>query len=123
MVTLASATGFELPTIDTVSVTATGGLELKFAVPHFSYLEVWGNERSIWDARILSPARLSKFELGEAFSVKTEYERLPNADAVFNLELALKLLRETGGGTAGAGDRRAPLPSPGSGSSTSGSGF
>ena len=46
-----------------------------------------------------------------------------NADAVYDLELALKLLRETGGGTAGGGDRRAPLPSPGSGSSTSGSGF
>ena len=46
-----------------------------------------------------------------------------NADAVYDLELALKLLRETGGGTAGSGDRRAPLPSPGSGSSTSGSGF
>ena len=46
-----------------------------------------------------------------------------NADAVYDLELALKLLRETGGGTAGGGDRRAPLPSPGSGSSSSGSGF
>jgi hypothetical protein len=46
-----------------------------------------------------------------------------NADAIYNLELALKLLRETGGGTAGGGDRRAPLPSPGSGSSSSGSGF
>jgi hypothetical protein len=46
-----------------------------------------------------------------------------NADALFDLELALKLLRETGGGTAGSGDRRAPLPSPGSGSSSSGSGF
>ena len=46
-----------------------------------------------------------------------------NADAIYDLELALKLLRETGGGTAGGGDRRAPLPSPGSGSSSSGSGF
>ena len=46
-----------------------------------------------------------------------------NADAIYDLELALKLLRETGGGTAGGGDRRAPLPSPGSGSSTSGTGF
>ncbi len=46
-----------------------------------------------------------------------------NAEAVFDLELALKLLRETGSGTAGEGDRRAPLPSPGAGSSTSGSGF
>ena len=36
-------------------------------------------------------------------------------DAIYDLELALKLLRETGGGTAGGGDRRAPLPSPGSG--------
>jgi hypothetical protein len=46
-----------------------------------------------------------------------------NADAVFDLELALKLLRETGGGTAGDSDRRAPLPSPGAGASSSGSGF
>jgi hypothetical protein len=46
-----------------------------------------------------------------------------NADALFDLELALKLLRETGGGVGGSGDRRAPLPSPGSGSSSSGSGF
>jgi hypothetical protein len=46
-----------------------------------------------------------------------------NSDAMYDLELALKLLRETGGGTAGSGDRRAPLPSPGSGSSSSGSGF
>ena len=58
----------------------------------------------------------------EQFQRAAELDRT-NADAVFNLELALKLLRETGGGTAGAGDRRAPLPSPGSGSSTSGSGF
>jgi len=46
-----------------------------------------------------------------------------NADAMYDLELALKLLRVTGGGAAGGGDRRAPLPSPGSGSSTAGSGF
>jgi hypothetical protein len=46
-----------------------------------------------------------------------------NSDAIYDLELALKLLRETGGGTAGGGDRRAPLPSPGSGSSSAGSGF
>ena len=46
-----------------------------------------------------------------------------NGDAIYDLELALKLLRETGGGTAGGGDRRAPLPSPGSGSSTAGTGF
>jgi hypothetical protein len=58
----------------------------------------------------------------EQFQRAAELDRT-NADAVFNLELALKLLRETGGGTAGSGDRRAPLPSPGSGSSSSGSGF
>lgn len=46
-----------------------------------------------------------------------------NADALYDLELALKLLRETGGGTGGSGDRRAPLPAPGAGSSTSGTGF
>lgn len=58
----------------------------------------------------------------EQFQRAAELDRT-NADAVFNLELALKLLRETGGGSAGTGDRRAPLPSPGSGSSSSGSGF
>ena len=62
-------------------------------------------------------------ELLEGFRARAGELDRTNADAVFNLELALKLLRETGGGTAGAGDRRAPLPSPGSGSSTSGSGF
>lgn len=58
----------------------------------------------------------------EQFQRAAELDRA-NADAVFDLELALKLLRETGGGTAGEGDRRAPLPSPGAGSSTSGTGF
>ena len=46
-----------------------------------------------------------------------------NEDAIYDLELALKLLRASGEGEQGAGDRRAPLPSPGAGSSTSGSGF
>lgn len=58
----------------------------------------------------------------EQFQRAAELDR-SNTDAVFNLELALKILRETGGGTGGTGDRRAPLPSPGSGSSSSGSGF
>jgi len=44
-------------------------------------------------------------------------------DAVFDLELSLKLLRLTGQGPQGQGDTRAPLPSPGAGASTSGSGF
>jgi hypothetical protein len=46
-----------------------------------------------------------------------------NDDAVFDLELSLKLLRLTGQGPQGQGDTRAPLPSPGAGASTSGSGF
>ena len=46
-----------------------------------------------------------------------------NETAVYNLELALKLLRASGSGVAGSGDTRSPLPSPGAGSATSGSGF
>lgn len=46
-----------------------------------------------------------------------------NETAVYDLELALKLLRASGSDPAGSGDTRAPLPSPGAGSATSGSGF
>jgi hypothetical protein len=46
-----------------------------------------------------------------------------NETAVYDLELALKLLRASGSGVAGSGDTRSPLPSPGAGSATSGSGF
>jgi hypothetical protein len=46
-----------------------------------------------------------------------------NDDAVFDLELSLKLLRLTGEGAQGGGDARSPLPAPGAGASTSGSGF
>jgi hypothetical protein len=46
-----------------------------------------------------------------------------NGTAVYDLELALKLLRASGSGVAGSGDTRSPLPSPGAGSATSGSGF
>ncbi|HEX3290249.1 MAG TPA: hypothetical protein VHR46_02565 [Gaiella sp.] len=46
-----------------------------------------------------------------------------NDTAVYDLELALKLLRASGSGVAGSGDTRSPLPSPGAGSATSGSGF
>jgi hypothetical protein len=46
-----------------------------------------------------------------------------NQTAVYDLELALKLLRASGSGVAGSGDTRSPLPSPGAGSATSGSGF
>ena len=45
-----------------------------------------------------------------------------NDTAIYDLELALKLLR-AGGALAGRGDTRAPLPSPGAGSATSGAGF
>ena len=43
--------------------------------------------------------------------------------AMYDLELALKLLRASGSGVAGSGDTRAPLPAPGAGSATSGGGF
>jgi hypothetical protein len=46
-----------------------------------------------------------------------------NDTAIYDLELALKLLRAGGSGVAGRGDTRAPLPSPGAGSATSGGGF
>ena len=46
-----------------------------------------------------------------------------NDTAIYDLELALKLLRAGGAGVAGRGDTRAPLPSPGAGSATSGAGF
>ncbi len=46
-----------------------------------------------------------------------------NDDAVYNLELALKLLRRGGSDPGGGGQGRAPLPSPGAGAATSGSGF
>ncbi len=46
-----------------------------------------------------------------------------NDDAVYNLELALKLLRRGGSDAGGGGQGRAPLPSAGAGAATSGSGF
>jgi hypothetical protein len=46
-----------------------------------------------------------------------------NDTAVYDLELALKLLRASGNGVAGSGDTRSPLPSPGAGSATTGTGF
>ena len=46
-----------------------------------------------------------------------------NDTAIYDLELALKLLRAAAPGVAGSGDTRSPLPSPGAGSATSGAGF
>ena len=46
-----------------------------------------------------------------------------NDDAVHNLELSLKLLRQTGQGEGGETEGRSPLPSPGAGAATSGGGF
>ena len=46
-----------------------------------------------------------------------------NADAVYNLELALKLLRRSGADPDEAGAGRAPLPAAGAGAATSGTGF
>ena len=44
-------------------------------------------------------------------------------EALYNLELALKLLRRSGADPGGGGEGRAPLPAPGAGAATSGSGF
>lgn len=46
-----------------------------------------------------------------------------NDDAVHNLELSLKLLRQTGQGEGSETEGRSPLPSPGAGAATSGGGF
>lgn len=46
-----------------------------------------------------------------------------NDDAVHNLELSLKLLRQTGQGEGAETEGRSPLPSPGAGAATSGGGF
>ena len=46
-----------------------------------------------------------------------------NDDAVHNLELSLKLLRQTGRGDAGETEGRSPLPSSGSGAATTGGGY
>ncbi|MGH3110045.1 MAG: hypothetical protein ACRDQT_03900 [Gaiellaceae bacterium] len=46
-----------------------------------------------------------------------------NDDAVHDLELSLKLLRQTGRGDAGETEGRAPLPSAGAGAATQGGGF
>ncbi|WP_411277160.1 hypothetical protein [Gaiella sp.] len=46
-----------------------------------------------------------------------------NTDAVYNLELALKLLRRGGADPGGGGEGRSPLPSPGAGAATTGTGF
>jgi hypothetical protein len=46
-----------------------------------------------------------------------------NDDAVHDLELSLKLLRQTGQGEGGEQEGRAPLPAPGAGAATSGGGF
>jgi hypothetical protein len=46
-----------------------------------------------------------------------------NADALYDLELALKLLRRAGGAQGSGGDARSPNPDSGSGAATSGGGF
>lgn len=46
-----------------------------------------------------------------------------NRDAIYNLELALKLLRRGGTGSGEGGEGRSPLPAPGAGAATSGGGF
>ena len=44
-------------------------------------------------------------------------------DALYDLELALRLLRRSGSGPGEGGASRSPLPAPGAGAATSGSGF
>lgn len=46
-----------------------------------------------------------------------------NEDALYDLELALRVLRSGGGGGEGGTTSRSPLPAPGAGSATSGGGF
>jgi hypothetical protein len=46
-----------------------------------------------------------------------------NEDALYDLELALRVLRSGGGGGQGGTTSRSPLPAPGAGSATSGGGF
>jgi hypothetical protein len=46
-----------------------------------------------------------------------------NEDALYDLELALRLLRLAGSAPGEGGASRAPLPAPGAGAATSGSGF
>lgn len=58
----------------------------------------------------------------EQFQLALELDS-SNDDAVHDLELSLKLLRQTGQGDAGETEGRSPLPSPGAGAATSGGGF
>lgn len=46
-----------------------------------------------------------------------------NANALYDLELGLKLLRRSGSGSGEEGERGSAVPSPGAGGATSGSGF
>jgi hypothetical protein len=46
-----------------------------------------------------------------------------NEDAIYDLELALRVLRSGGGGGQGGTTSRSPLPAPGAGAATSGGGF
>lgn len=46
-----------------------------------------------------------------------------NEDALYNLELALRLLRRAGSDSGEGQNARSPLPAPGAGSATSGGGF
>lgn len=58
----------------------------------------------------------------EQFQLALAQDRA-NDDAIHNLELSLKLLRQTGRGDAGETEGRAPLPSAGAGAATQGGGF
>ena len=58
----------------------------------------------------------------EQFQLAIELDRT-NDDAIHDLELSLKLLRQTGQGDAGETEGRSPLPAPGAGAATTGRGF
>jgi hypothetical protein len=58
----------------------------------------------------------------EQFQLAIAQDRT-NDDAVHDLELSLKLLRQTGQGDAGETEGRAPLPAAGAGAATQGGGF
>jgi hypothetical protein len=58
----------------------------------------------------------------EQFQLAIAQDRA-NDDAIHDLELSLKLLRQTGRGDSGETEGRAPLPSAGAGAATQGGGF
>jgi len=80
-------------------------------------------------ALLLEEARASPVQRGVFVRrAITEFKRAAtlepgNEDALYDLELALRLLRRSGSAPGEGGASRSPLPAPGAGAATSGSGF